>query len=340
MSKEPLEQRLTFPTRRQVFGLLIGGAGLAAAATLFSSRRSLPTAIDYSVFDEAGDDAATYDDIIANIHARGVRLSNSRKVSATQSNNLWQKFKTYLNQDIQSLTDGKGKYKVDFKHDFYAFPLSESAAQTIAAHSNQCVDYLSEILPSLTLPPERLTIIRPGQDFSKDFASRTYVGGDLHKLYTAVVWDEHSDFTFERSFPSRMYGSIGAVLSPDQDPDNTQWYTFLSNGPSGYVAPIAERLPLITLRHALLHFPNEDAEAVITADESLVEPIAFIVAKKILPSQQWDKLDANLTNIMNTDPKYRYVRKSLQWMEQHSPAAALDVYFSEGPAAYLRKISA
>ena len=325
------------PTRRQV---VIAGvaAGAALGIGLYQFFRS---DIDYSVFEENRDqyNLRSYGDICA----QGVRLSDSRPVSESENKSLLHTLSTHIIEDI-ILHGGRptGNYDINFVYDFYGMVLDESSAKAIATYSDRCVEQLKTVLPSIELPGERLTVITSGQDFRSDFSRRTYIGGPLYRVYAAVITDRNNPaFTLvSRPFTAAFYGSIGSHWTVEKDPQNNRWFTYLSSGPSAFLAPIAERLPNVTTRYTTEHYPHESLDTILLADEAFTESVAFIAAKKVLPREQKVHAERRFLKISASEPKYRHLKDALAWMEKHSPAEALAAYFEEGPQAFVKRISA
>jgi hypothetical protein len=224
----------------------------------------------------------------------------------------------------------------------FAVPAKLDVAQNYRKYTQNAIDFALTKIPNLKNAPFEYILVKKGQNFTKNYAHRAFIA---HSHYTAYRIDfklrgEHVCCAYTPA--KHSHGSyLEFNMKSEQGSMATSWHLFFSTGKTAINAPFSEFIPFTTAPASIKKIPGNDKARKFTAEETISESIAYLLAKEFVGVAKIPDGLARLENARTiqiaSDSSYRYVDRAIDWIKSHSIQDALGMYL-DNPLNFMRTV--
>ena len=225
-------------------------------------------------------------------------------------------------------------YNLFIREHIFGVPAQPQHAKHLLEYSRRAVDHARNRLKGFDIPDIRWTVLEPGQDFSKDYKHRGYIGHSYYALRTPVMRDK-KDPKVEIHLKGWAEHSKGAFVEHTYGATMDDWHMFISVGPDAIISPISEAVPLIIVNQDVALKSSHGYVLARQVGEALSEGTSRKLSRELVQEIPipggFSKIE-NVNRNMSKNWLYKYVPAAERWMDaqgRNGPRKALEMYMKD-----------
>jgi len=246
-----------------------------------------------------------------------------------------------IKENMKALGSYPSEFSVLATIQNFGVPYPSRITKPLYDYVQQSILFLEDRVKGIQKNKINLTIIKKGDNYSKNYATRGFLGGSCFTIYRAKA-KHRSDAKkeFETGYYKHVEGGL-ALLFPKGDTNlKDDWYFFIGSGPTALTSPFSEILPLSLRDNITSHKKHVGAYEGIEAVETVTEAMAYLLSLEFAKMKSVPRGAELINNSYKKVSKikiYQYVPQAVKWMKENSIQSGFDLY-KESPIKFMDTI--
>lgn len=320
---------------------LIGGEDQAPVQAPVQETIPNPSGIDWEILERREAlRISSLDDLMRHCAVLGPRTTSKRKRTALSlGKSLDPKAKRALESkgyDLGAL------YNIEKTNLHFGYPESKHATEEAFKYCKAANEYIHSNLKGIRDFKFRWTPLKAGDNFSRDYDRRVYIGRRLYvpQSFKVTTLEKTPQMTLTWSVTESNEGGKG-IYGAMPDPEDDFFYVYVSTGDSLLRAPFSEFIPLSAIRkrneYELKVGDVKAAQSIEALSEAMSTILARGFSRKLKIPNGEETVDRLHKLLEEESELYKYVKPAIRWMEKHGIQAGWDLYMDD-PAKFMKAI--